>query len=312
MADQFDDQGGFATMDPSLLNRFVTSKFMTRRASAEVQKRRRETTEKRRRRAGAPHRVEYFHQVEDGYSHLAAQLLEPLLRDYDIELVCHLVTVENDRNLPEPDLLLPLSYYDSAKIAPHYGLGFPERVAGPDADRADLATRILASADGKTFAPLAVKVGDALWNDDDARLDALARSHGSADAEMVRASIARGTARRAELKHYSGAMFFYAGEWYWGADRFYLLEEHLSQVGARKKGASGAICPRPAIENGPLRDHGTLTLEIYASLRSPYTAVIFDKAVQLANDTGVKMVMRPVLPMVMRGVPATFAKGRKA
>ena len=35
--------------------------------------------------------MEYFHQVEDGYSHLAAQVLLQLCQRYDIELICHLV-----------------------------------------------------------------------------------------------------------------------------------------------------------------------------------------------------------------------------
>ena len=50
-------------------------------------------------------------------------------------------------------------------------------------------------------------------------------------------------------------------------------------------------------------------MEVYPSLRSPYTAISFDRAVKLAHDTGVKLVVRPVLPMVMRGVPATRQKG---
>jgi len=38
-------------------------------------------------------------------------------------------------------------------------------------------------------------------------------------------------------------------------------------------------------------------------------SIAFDRAVKLAEDTGVKLVVRPVLPMVMRGVPATREKG---
>ena len=34
-------------------------------------------------------------------------------------------------------------------------------------------------------------------------------------AEVVGAA---GTQLRREMKHYSGAMFYYGGEWYWGAD----------------------------------------------------------------------------------------------
>ncbi|MCP4827344.1 MAG: 2-hydroxychromene-2-carboxylate isomerase, partial [Proteobacteria bacterium] len=63
------------------------------------------------------------------------------------------------------------------------------------------------------------------------------------------------------------------------------------------------------VEAGPLKDDGSLTLEVYPSLRSPYTSIVFDRALQLAQDTGVKVVVRPVLPMVMRGVPATPEKG---
>ena len=37
-----------------------------------------------------------------------------------------------------------------------------------------------------------------------------------------------GTAHRAELKHYSGAMFYYGKEWYWGVDRLYHLEKRLA------------------------------------------------------------------------------------
>ncbi len=34
-----------------------------------------------------------------------------------------------------------------------------------------------------------------------------------------------------ELKHYSGAMFYYGQEWYWGVDRLHYLEQRLSELG---------------------------------------------------------------------------------
>ena len=67
--------------------------------------------------------------------------------------------------------------------------------------------------------------------------------------------------------------------------------------------------PRPDIISGPLKDNGSLRLEVYASLRSPYTAIIFDRALSLAREVGVELVVCPVLPMVMRGVPVTREKG---
>ena len=129
---QFPDQGGLATANPPRLMRWATSRLLAYVASERRVTTRRAKFEAARRRRGAPHVVEYFHQVDDGYSHLAAQLLAPLIETYDIKLVCHLVPGPQGKNAAEPDLLLPLSRYDAAKIAPHYGLDLPagSRCAG--------------------------------------------------------------------------------------------------------------------------------------------------------------------------------------
>ena len=60
---------------------------------------------------------------------------------------------------------------------------------------------------------------------------------------------------------------------------------------------------------GGVNDASELTLEFFPSLRSPYTSIVFDETVELAKKAGVNLLMRPVLPMVMRGVPATREKG---
>jgi 2-hydroxychromene-2-carboxylate isomerase len=49
-------------------------------------------------------------------------------------------------------------------------------------------------------------------------------------------------------------------------------------------------------------------LEFFPSLRSPYSAIGFDPTLELAHSTGVVLHTRPVLPMVMRGVPVTLSK----
>jgi 2-hydroxychromene-2-carboxylate isomerase len=154
-----------------------------------------------------------------------------------------------------------------------------------------------------------VKVGEALWTGNRAALEELGRVHGMAEPDVAADRVADGNALREKLGHYSGAMFYYGGEWYWGVDRVYHLEERLVELGVGKVEPGGVLFPRPEIEFGPLRDDGRLTLEIYPSLRSPYTSLIFDHAVRLAEKTGVRMMIRPVLPMVMRGVPVTRQKG---
>jgi 2-hydroxychromene-2-carboxylate isomerase len=309
MTEQFKNQGGASSSNPPALVRWAMSKILSRIATAPAQARRRARTEATRTKAGARHKIEYFHQIEDGYSHLAAQLLEPLLQRYDVELVCHLVSVPHDNNLPEPELLLPLSRYDAAIIAPHYALRFPAGSSAPDAKLVDLAERILAGVSQDDFPEATVAVGEALWSGNITALDALADRFGSTSRANANAQLEAGTRRRAQLKHYSAGMFYCDGEWYWGADRFYHLENRLIEAGVCKGSFDALVCPRPAIETGPGKDDGALTLEFYPSMRSPYTSIIFDTTVQFAEEVGINLVVRPVLPMVMRGVPATRQKG---
>ena len=308
METQFKEQGGAATMDPGVILRWLTSRLMSHVSRPGRRERTRRKAERARAKAGDRHRVEYFHQVGDGYSHLAAQVLKKLASRYDIELICHLVSGPSGNNSPEPDLLLQLSRYDAQKVASEYGLTFPSHPEAPDPALISLAESVLAAQSSAEFAEHAEAVGSALWAGDKAALLQCAEQRGQADTHSVRQYIASGDERLRALKHYSSAMFYYAGEWYWGVDRLYHLERRLRELGVDRDTSSAPLVPRP-VETGKLRDNGSLTLEFFPSMRSPYTAISFDRTVQLARDTGVNLVVRPVLPMVMRGVPATRQKG---
>lgn len=309
MAEKFKEQGGAATADPSPLRRWLVSKMLTRVASDERLQKQRRSQEKKRRLSGQRHRVEYFHQVEDAYSQLLVQVLPAFCQRYDVDLVCHLVRGPEGKNVAEPELLLELSCYDAFHVAPEYGLAFPRDRYDLAKASVELAAAVLAGQHSDDFVDAAARVGAALWAGDNAALQALAADLGRAEPAALQTALDRGTARRAELGHYSGGMLYYAGEWYWGVDRLYHLEKRLRALGADSRPEQALLLPRPEIETGKLRDEGELSLEFYPSLRSPYTAIVFDRTLQLAADTGVRLALRPVLPMVMRGVPATREKG---
>jgi len=309
MPASFKEQGGAATMDPSSLRRWITSRLMSYLFAPQQIARRRVKAEQRRQQQRAPHTVEYFHQIDDGYSHLSAQLLPSLMARYAIELDCHLVGPPQGNNVAEPELLSRLSRCDAYLIAPNYGLHFPEHSDAPSATLLSQAAAILSAQNAADFAQLAAPVGAALWQRDATRLQVLAIEYGNAPTQRVEARLAQGNARRQALKHYSGAMFYYAGEWYWGVDRLYHPEQRLASLGLDRDPGAPLLAPRPGLQRVSSSKAAALTLEIYASLRSPYTAIIFDRAVQLARESGVQLAVRPVLPMVMRGVPATREKG---
>ncbi|MBN8429814.1 DsbA family protein [Microbulbifer salipaludis] len=309
MAQTFKSQGGAATMDPSRLLRWLTSKVMTRVCAPQRLQARRDKAEAARQRDRAAHVVEYFHQVDDGYSYLAAQMLGALVGRYGIELEVHLVSAPSGNNVAEPELLTRLSRVDAALIAPHYGLGFPGGDEAPAPELVQQASAILSAQSLSGFLACAAEVGEALWAGNRVRLQALADQWGSASDDRLAERIAAGNARRRQLKHYSGGMFFYGNEWYWGVDRLYHLERRLAELGVDHLPANPLLAARPPLEPIDSQRAGSLTLEFFPSLRSPYTAVCFDRVVEFARDAGIKLVLRPVLPMVMRGVPATREKG---
>ena len=269
------------------------------------------TRERIRRLRGEPHRVVYYHEVADPYSHLAAQALLPIIERYEIEIECRVSDTEGGANRPEPEMLARWARTDCAAVAPHYELAFPTDASAPDPDLVARAQRLLVAAEASgapAFSLRAVEVGEAVWNGDAEAMAKLeSQSHAATDSE-THARIADAATQRARMGHYSGAMFHYAGEWFWGVDRLHHLERRLTGLGAARTD-EGFCFGRPPLETDPVPRADALTLEIFPSLRSPYSAIGYEPALDLAKATGIRTVTRPVLPMVMRGVPVSMAKG---
>ncbi len=245
--------------DPPFWLRHLLRRWVDSFTSKKARTKSRAKFEAARVKSGEPHRVEYFHQHDDPYSHLAGQVLERFAERYDIELVTHTIRASGGKNQPELEKLDAWAKRDAELIAPHYGLTRPTELNTKD------------------------------------------------DRPASEAELDAGSARLAELGHYSGAMFYYGGEWFWGVDRLFYLEQWLRDLGACKDPSLPYICPRPEIDVAGI-DASGLTLDFYPSLNSPYTAIIYDRTIAMARECGIKLNHKPVLPMIMRGVPATREK----
>jgi 2-hydroxychromene-2-carboxylate isomerase len=271
---------------------------------------RRWLAEQRRRVSGEPHRVLYFHQIDDPYSQLAAQVLPELLARYEVVLEPHLVGPPSDAAAPERQRLADFARRDAADVAPGYGLVFPADAVAPAPECVELAGRMLhpAIADG-TFPALAARAGAALWGGDRRALEAIARESGVTDLAAARAAALAGGRLRERLGHYLGGMFHYGGEWYWGIDRLHHLERRLRALGLAREPGAAWIAPRPDPSREPApAARERLTLEYYPSLRSPYTGIVMDRVLELPKRLPVDLALRPVLPMVMRGLPVPREK----
>jgi 2-hydroxychromene-2-carboxylate isomerase len=290
------------------LSRRIVSRVVGGLTSPGFRALRRRTVEMRRRLRGQPHRVLYFHEVEDPYSHLAAQTLERFAARYDVEIVPHLVG--EAEAVPERALLAAYARADAAAIAAPYGLEFPPAAGPPDADLARRAARLLATAPATRFVSRAAPIGTALWTGDRGAMERLGQELPNASENEVRAARAKGSALRKRLGHYAGAVFHYGGEWYWGVDRLSYLEERLRDLGlSRDPSVTAPIVPRPVPAPGPVTTPTTpLVLEYYPSLRSPYSYISMERVYAMAGRYGLELRLRPVLPMVMRGLAVPAAK----
>ncbi|MEP3465246.1 MAG: hypothetical protein ABJN65_04405, partial [Parasphingorhabdus sp.] len=134
---------------------------------------RREKAEKKRQNNGEPHVVEYFHQLDDPYSHLTAQVLATLAERYDVVIKPHLIRASGGKNQPEAEKLAKWARRDAELIAPHYGLEFPKDApVKPTNENMSFAADILAIydpnnviilSDFEEFAIKVPEVSNALW-----------------------------------------------------------------------------------------------------------------------------------------------------
>ena len=224
---------------------FASKQFSTHLLDERRRDKARARAERERQRKGEPHRIEFFHQVDDPYSHLLAQALVKLEERYDVEVAVWLVEPPEDWAAPARALLESYSLVDARRLAEKAGFhSSSERRPEPEAvlDVQERLAATLPSAEGpgsEATLEAAVALGQELWDRESDGADSSGSRRGrrrTQCAASVRTALRAGTERRAELGHYLGGTCFYGGEWTWGIDRLAYLEERLADLGARRVG----------------------------------------------------------------------------
>jgi 2-hydroxychromene-2-carboxylate isomerase len=127
--------------------------------------------------------------------------------------------------------------------------------------------------------------------------------------------------RLADKGHYSAATINFAGDWFAGVDRLFHFESALCQLGllteiTSELSASAAAGKELAsteftyLSASPKSNVELQQLEVFLSLRSPYSYLGFVQAIALAERYQLKLILKPVLPLLMRGasIPVTKQK----
>ena len=279
-------------------------------ASERLLKRRRQSARRQRQRQGKAPEILYFHQADDPYSFIMVQQLQRFAPYTTLPITPYLVSGPDQAFQGDAQRFSAWALEDAASIASFLGEPLPapageSQPTRPDAKQVAMANGVLSSALlNPDFLHIAHQLGQKLWRQE--------LSAAATDQAATAAALAQGNNLQGTLGHYLGAALYYDGEWFWGADRLPRLWDRLDAEGftVTERGpydpyAGGA---RQRLTTGPAAPARQVTLEYFPSLRSPYTAIAHESVSELAARTGVELSLRPVMPMLMRGIPAPRAK----
>jgi 2-hydroxychromene-2-carboxylate isomerase len=228
-----------------------------------------------------------------------------LLEAYPVELGFHVITPPAADVDTQPALRAGHAVRDAQLLADYWDVDFPgKKEAEPGAVR-DVGTALVRDRPANEQLRCALELGAAMWSNDRKQIVKLlgtwgAEAHGSVAPIL--------NARYAELRkagYYAGAAWHYGGEWYGGIDRLRYLEAQLaSDLDVPMR---GVVAPRAA--RSPQRlSTKPLQCELWCSFRSPFSYLAVEQIEGVLAPYQVPLVLRPVLPMVNRGVPLPSVK----
>ncbi len=257
---------------------------------------------------GGRRRARLYYRADDPYSHLLAQIAPGLKSVYGIAIEIVPVAQPGIGANPAPEMLLGHAIRDAAVLAERYGLSFPREATPPTEDRVRRVHAVLLQLSPEERLQVAPELGEAVWRDDGAALGQIVEKYGSLSGESVTPALDANYAALERAGHYQPGMICYGGDWYWGIDRLPHLESRL-----RSEGLEGSLelraNPCPSLASAMQLSAGERpTIEVYISFRSPYSYLAIDQLLALRERTGVEVKVRPVLPMVMRGLEVPSSK----
>lgn len=276
--------------------------------SARTQRLKRWSGEKWRRLRGRRHRVSVFLQIDDPYSYLLSYYLPSLTTQYDIEMRLYLSESVVADYQPAPELLAEYAITDCTRLARELGIPFLDRGDSPPTEHRIALTDAVATTDGsKAFNAELLETLSVFWRGD---CEAAARRKNATSAAGKSALVIAASRKLQKgLGHYNSAMLHYAGEWYWGVDRLQYLLDRLDELGAatgksaNPKLASISQSMQITLPVNPPEAARILpALEVFYSIRSPYSYLSLPRIYKIADSFGIELKLRPVLPMVMRGM----------
>jgi 2-hydroxychromene-2-carboxylate isomerase len=298
-----------------IMKRKILSLYLSLLFSSRYRSIRRFLSEWKRKLTFKPHVISVFLQVDDPYSYLLSHYLPLVAAQYkNIEFRYYLCQALRHEFMPAPDMLAEYAPMECALLAREFGLPFLDKGDAPVVEhRRDLLDFLADEQGEEDFTETFRQALSVYWRGDTEGVDRLlGRPQPSRpDTNIL---ISQNQLLLRKLGHYNTATMHYAGEWYWGVDRLHYLTGRLDDLGLNRwpelnaelaslEQAKQLKLPAAvpgAAENLP-------ALEMFHSFRSPYSYLALQRTFDIADAFGLNLEVKPVLPMVMRGmaVPKT-------
>jgi 2-hydroxychromene-2-carboxylate isomerase len=268
---------------------------------------RRALTRARQRITNAPRRLDFYVDITDPISYLTAQAVSRLVAIYPVELGVHVVTPPASDVDPAPTLRAKHAVRDARLLAEYWNVEFPAQREADGGLVREVHTALIRDRPAAEQLRAITELTEAMWRGDRKQLGALVMSYGTESSSSIAPILNSNYAELRKAGHYQGAMLAYDDTWYWGIDRLAYLEAALAaDLGIT---APPVVAPRPEAERGPLKlSEQPLACELWFSFRSPYSYLALERIEDVLAPYGVPLVLKPVAPMVARGLPVPAVK----
>ena len=212
------------------------------------------------------------------------------------------------KTVHEPSLYRKYCLTDAIRIAPFYEVEF-SRDNLPNDKIVSIAQRILCSLEKDEFISRIAEISSLVWSGNELALEALITAKTMSE-ETTLTTISNNEDKRDEVEAYMGSTFSYEGELYWGVDRLDHLEHRLKDLGLKRNEDSNYVSKRKKTNTSDIPNQSNIELEFYPSLNSPYTSISLERIKLIQSTYPIKIITKPVLPMLMRNMTIPRYKAR--
>ncbi len=290
------------------MNAAMRSRLMTALAGDRNRRWRHALADMKRRVLFRPHVLTCFLELDDPYSWLLAHYLPALQSSFDIKLEIRVTQALSGGYRPRPDMLAEYAAEDCSRVALELGVPFLDKGAAPPVEHRRAMLEYLAGREHDSgFDDEVLQALELYWRGDNE--GTARRVAGVSSDEAAAAMLRRNSQLLEKLGHYNCATIFYGGDWYWSVDRLGYLIERLTAAGARRddKLASELVSLQQLMRfklpvAPPTAARKLPPLELFFSFRSPYSWLSLQRYMGIGDAFGLQVVLRPVLPMMMRGM----------